>query len=405
VSATVPTPTTSPARPRALVSYAHADGAVSVDHLAQELRLRGVTVTRDIEDFRAGQSLGGEMAEAIEADLVLAHLGPGALESEAVMQRELGPALRHFARTGSPVVVLVPHGIGDTREEVDATLAGRLPYSAQAIWAPAPEMAGEALGHDSAAQVAKAALHSLYAPGRGRAQEGWGVSLLTRGASRHGDGLVLDATALTGGAVRRPGDPADWARVKRAIDDLAVTLGAHGTTRKITLTANAHATGGLLFGLAFNRPARWELRLTGPVGDCVASTSRTPEGLIELRVDGPPADRGLFIGIDLATRHVAAGIDRLCAEQGARPGTQIVFERENSREDLAPQQISDAAAAISARIKAIVDERAPERIDLFVAAPSALPVLLGAEMATVGLPIGLWEHDGTRYVHTLDVTP
>jgi TIR domain len=405
VSATVPTSTDSLARPRALVSYAHADGTDSVDYLAQELRLRGVTVTRDIEDFRVGQSLGGEMAIAIEADLVLAHLGPGALESEAVMQRELGPALRHFARTGSPVVVLVPHGIGDTREDIDATLAGRLPYSAQATWAPAPELAGEALGHDSAARVARAALHSLYAPGRGVAQEGWRVLLLTRGASRYGDGLVLDATALTGGPARRPGNPADWARVKRAIDDLAVTLGAYGPTRTITVTANAHATGGLLFGLAFNRPGHWELRLAGPAGVCVASTRRTPEGLIELRVDGPPTDRRLFIGIDLAAREVAAGIDRLCAEQGSRPGTQVVFERENSGEDLVPQQISDAAAALSARIKAIVDERAPERIDLFIAAPSAVPVLLGAEMATVGLPIGLWEHDDAHYVHALDVTP
>jgi TIR domain len=405
VSTIVPTPTTSPVRPRALVSYAHADGAESVECLAQELRLRGVTVTRDIDDFRAGYSLGGEMAEAIEADLVLAHLGPGALESEAVMQRELGPALRHFARTGSPVVVLVPHGIGDTREEIDATLAGRLPYSAQATWAPAPELAGEALGHDSAARVAHAALHSLYAPGRGVALEGWAVLLLTRGVSRHGDGLVLDATALTGGPARRPGDPADWARVKRAIDDIVVTLSAHGPTRKITLTANAHATGGFLFGLAFNRPANWELCLNGPSGDCLASTRRTPDGLIELRVDGPPADGRFFVGIDLAAREVAAGIDRLCAEQGSRPGTQVVFERENSGEDLIPQQIADAAAALSARIKAIVDERAPERIDLFIAAPSALPVLMGAEMATIGLPIGLWEHDDTHYVHTLDVTP
>jgi TIR domain len=405
VSGTVSAALTSPARPRALVSYAHADGADSVDHLAQELRLHGIVVARDIEDFRAGHSLGGEMADAIEVDLVVAHLGPAALESKPVMQRELGPALREFARTGSPIVVLVPHGIGDTRKQVDATLAGRLPYSAQATWAPAPEPAGEALSHDSAAHVARAAFHSLYAPGRGQAYEGWRVLLLTRGGSRHGDGLVLDATTLTGGPVRRAGDPTDWARVKRAIDDVVVTLSAHGPTRKITLTTNAHATGGFLFGLAFNRPANWELCLSGPAGDCLASTRRTPDGLIELRVDGPPADRRLFIGIDLAAREVAAGIDRLCAEQGSRPGTQVVFERENSGEDLVPQQISDAAAALSARIKAIVDERAPERIDLFIAAPSALPVLLGAEMATVGLPIGLWEHDDTHYVHTLDVKP
>ncbi|HEY1690180.1 MAG TPA: SAVED domain-containing protein [Solirubrobacteraceae bacterium] len=405
MSATVGPRVLSPVHPTGFVSYAHADGAESVDRLVQELRLRGVTVIRDIEAFRAGRSLGGEMADAIEADLVLAHLGRGALESEAVMQRELGPALWQSARHGSPVVVIVPHGIGDTREQVDATIKGRLPYSAEATWAPAPEPDGEALSHASAAAAARASLRSLYGPARGEGAQRREVLLLTRGDAQHGDGLVIDATGLTGGPARRFGAPADWARVKNAIDDLATTLGAHGPARKLTVTANAHATGGFLFGRAFNRPAQWELRLTGPAGDCVPSTRRSMEDLLELRVDGSHADRRLLIGIDLASRQVATAIDRLCAEQGARPGTIVVFERRNSGADLTTCQISDAAAAISTRIKALIDERSPARIDLFIAAPSTLPVLLSAEMATLGLPIGLWEHDDAHYVHTLDLNP
>ena len=170
------------------------------------------------------------------------------------------------------------------------------------------------------------------------------------------------------------------------------------------MTSNAHATGGFLFGLAFNRPAHWELRVAGPDGDCLPSTRRTLDGIRELRIDGSSGDHQLFVGVDLATRSVATGIDRLCAAQGSRPGTQIVFERASNEQDLTAQQISDAAAAISSRIKTTIDERRAERLDVFIAAPSAFAVLLGAEMATIGLPIGLWEHDDTRYVHALDTT-
>ena len=83
------------------------------------------------------------MAQAIEADLVVAHLGPAALESQAVMSTS-SALLCGSSRAGRPIVVLVPHGIGETREEIDTMIAGRLPYSAQATWAPTPEPAASA---------------------------------------------------------------------------------------------------------------------------------------------------------------------------------------------------------------------------------------------------------------------
>ena len=78
-------------------------------------------------------------------------------------------------------------------------------------------------------------------------------------------------------------------------------------------------------------------------------------------------------------------------------------ERENTDEDLSAQAIADAATGIAARIRAAVDARRPDRIDLFLAVPAPFAVLLGSDLDTLGVPIGLWEHDGTGYVHAIDV--
>ncbi len=181
--------------PTALVSYAHDDGHASPHQLAVELRLRGIPVTRDIEAFRHGRALRGEMEEAVNTDVVVGHLGPAALESEAVIEQELRPALHAHARHGRPLVILVPHGIGATRDEVDAAIAGRLPYSAQATWAREGESSSDPLDPAFCAQVAGDALRSLYGRARGPGEGRWQIQLVTRGTPRHADGFVdLDVT-------------------------------------------------------------------------------------------------------------------------------------------------------------------------------------------------------------------
>ncbi|MEJ7785799.1 MAG: SAVED domain-containing protein [Solirubrobacteraceae bacterium] len=393
----------SPKSPVSLISYAHADGHESVDVLAQELRLRGIRVVRDIQSFRAGRALDGEMRDATDADLVVGHLGPAALESTAVMKQELGPALHGHLRHERPVVVLVPHGIGADRAEVDATIAGRLPYSHQATWALAPEPTGTPLTATFAANAARASLASLYGVGRGLADGRWSILLLTRGIPRHGDGLVIDATELVGGATRRPGCASNWTRIKAAIGDLALTLGRHGSRRAITLTSNAHSTAGVLAGHAFNRAAGWDLNVISPAGTSTPSGRRALDGISEVSIDGPPDDRRLFVGIDLAGRGVAAAIDDLCAIEGGRPGHELLYERTDAATDMTAAQMADAAAAIGTAIKSAVDGYHPERIDLFIAAPAPVAVLLGSELATLGLPIVLWEHRDSHYVHAVDV--
>jgi len=44
--------------PRGMVSYSHSDETETVALLVQELRLRGVTMVRDIDHFRAGRPVG-----------------------------------------------------------------------------------------------------------------------------------------------------------------------------------------------------------------------------------------------------------------------------------------------------------------------------------------------------------
>lgn len=389
--------------PTALVSYAHDDGHASPHQLAVELRLRGIPVTRDIEAFRHGRALRGEMEEAVNTDVVVGHLGPAALESEAVIEQELRPSLHAHARHGRPLVILVPHGIGATRDEVDAAIAGRLPYSAQATWAREGESSSDPLDPAFCAQVAGDALRSLYGRARGPGEGRWQIQLVTRGTPRHADGFVIDATDLVGGELRRCGRPEDWTRVAAGMRELAAALQVHDPRRALTVTSSAHGTAGTLLGLAFSRAAGWDLCVMGRNGECVHSNRRRLDGIREVPFDGPPDDERLFVGVDLACRNVIAALDRHCTAEGRRPRRQIVFERETADEDLSAQAIADAAAGIAARIRAGVDARRPERIDLFLAAPAPFTVLLGSELDTLGVPLGLWEHDGAGYQHAIDV--
>ena len=111
--------------PRGMVSYSHADETETVTCLAQELRLRGATMLRDLEHFRAARATSASMADAISGDLVVAHLTENALQSVPVVERELKPALDRYANTGKPLVGLshmasATTGTRSTRGSTDA---------------------------------------------------------------------------------------------------------------------------------------------------------------------------------------------------------------------------------------------------------------------------------------------
>lgn len=385
----------SPDSPTALVSYAHDDGKGNAQHLAAELRLRGFATAVDTEAFRPGYGLDGEMAEAVDADLVVGHLGPAALVSEAVVQKELGPALRSARRFARPVVLIVPHGIGGSRPEVDTTIAGRLRFSPSTIWADTIVEGKSELDPTICAGFAEQGLRGVFGTSRGPSGGQWDVVLATRGSRPHHDGLVVDATELIGGPERRPGTPQDWTRLAVALRDVERVLARHGRRRSMTVTPQCHETAALLFGLTFSTASRWALTVqTRDGAACSDSAESGLDGLREVPAEMSFEDRRLFVGVDLVGRGVEQSIDRLVHRDGRHPGLHVHFESTELDVDLTAERQARMAAGIARRIKAHVDRFQPERVELFYAGPAAAAVLLGRRLDTLDVPIGLWEHHG-----------
>ncbi|MBF6619982.1 MAG: toll/interleukin-1 receptor domain-containing protein [Patulibacter sp.] len=393
----------SPSSLRALISYSHADGVDNAVLLAQELRLRGFDVVRDLENFRSGRSLSAEMDDAIEGDAVLAHLGPHALDSAAVVDKELNPALRAFKRTGRPTVVLLAHGIGKDRVEADQTVAGRLEASFQTTWSGTFAEDPGPLAVPVAQDAARDLLKSVFGRGRGVSDGGWELLVATRGTTPHFEGLVLDATALMG-RHREVGSHDDWARVARGLSDLQTALGAHSARRAIRITPQTHLSSAILSGLNFSRAGRWKLSVaTQDDETIVASYERALVGVTAVPpTDGAPDDRRLFVGADLAGRDVAGSVNRLTRRDGALPGQTLLFERGAQAPRMTGDEIASTAAAIAWAIRQACDKYQPERLDLFLAVPAAAAVLIGHELDTLDVPIGLWEHEAGEYRFVLE---
>jgi hypothetical protein len=70
---------------------------------------------------------------------------------------------------------------------------------------------------------------------------------------------------------------------------------------------------------------------------------------------------------------------------------------------MTPTAFGSIAGAIAARIKQFRSELRPSRIDLFLAAPAPLALLLGTELGAVGCPVRLHEHHDDHYLPSLDL--
>ena len=394
--------------PRGMVSYSHADekgvpdGEKTVDRLVQELRLRGVTMLRDIEHFRAGRPIGAEMEDVISGDLVIAHLTDNALQSEPVMDTELRPSLRSQIRHGTPLVVLVPHGIGADRVAVDERIAGRLVIGASTRWGgvfpdPAP------LDQDTCSTIADNALKSLLGAGRGPADGCWELTVATRGNPMPSRGLLVDATGIVGGPQRCCGTAVEWERIYRGLSDLAAALHAHGPRRRLELTAQCHLTAALATGYLFRRACGWTICVADRSGRaCEQGDEIEFERFSTPRLDhGDAGDDRLFVEIAITGQPIDRAVEAVIARTGL-PRARLLIE-DNSGQTLAPEEMAPAAAAVARMLKTQRHNLGVHRVNLFVAAPAAFAVLLGAELNSLGAEIAVHEHDTDDYVQTLTI--
>lgn len=387
--------------PRGMVSYCHQDEKETPVRLVQELRLRGVTMLRDLEHFRAGRSTNASMTDAISGNLVVAHLAEQALESTAVMDKELKPALRSYNETGKPLVVLVAHGLGETWDKVDDRIAGRLPAAISARWGKVyPE--SEPIAEEECAAIAAHAINSHFGAGRGPGDGCWELTLVTRGTPMPSPGLLVDATAIVGGREPRCGNAEEWTRIYAGIEDLAAALHAHGRRRRLDLTPQCHLTAAVAVGYAFRRACGWTMcvRDRGGVA-CDQGPLRVFDRFIVPPVeDGRAGDDRLFVELAVG-RRIDRAVETLIAKTGV-PHARLRIRLDDGA-DLAPEEMAPAAAAIADLIKRERERLGVQSVALLMAAPAALAALLGAELNALGAQLDLYEHAMDGYVPTLSL--
>jgi hypothetical protein len=384
--------------PRAMVSYAHADETETVGRLEQELRLHGFHVVRDLEAFRAGRAVEGEMAEGIACDVLVVHLAPNALKSEAVIESEVKPSLRSYSTTGRPVVLVVPHGLGDDRAAVDAVIAGRLPYSPNVAWGdivvdPAP------LPTETAVGIAGQALRSLLGSSRGPADGCWQIKVATRGSRSTGPGFLVDGTDLVGGDTPRPGTPADWERLYRGLRGLEGALRAHGDRRRVEVSPSCHMTAAVATGFLFRR--EWNLCVADARGElCEIGNAVDYDGFTIPPVEpGSGTNERLFVEIGITGTPITQDVEAVIARTGL-PRARLRIDRE-AAQLMSSTDIPAAAAGAARMIKTVRRQVGAKRVDLFMAAPAAFAVLLGSELNALGVPLVLHERHDDDYTETL----
>lgn len=391
----------------ALLSYSHADDDVTASRLVDELRLRGIVTTRDVENFGMGRRIGSEMDAGIDGHLVVSHLTENALSSEPVVSRELRPALATFRQTGWPVVVPVPRDLGEDRPAIDATIAGRVPVSIQATWLPIAPSGVDHLPIEFCADVARGALRSVLREGRGPADGRWDLQVVSRGTSRAGSGFNVDATSLVGGRDARPGDGECWQRIFNGLCDLEEALADYGGRREIQIVPFCHLTAGVATGYVFRRAKGWGACVLARDGEaCAQGSTVLRDGLRISPVDeGPAADGRLFVEVDLAGRPPREAVDELIRRSGGVPAGRLVIDREPGADLLSAEQIAGHAVAIALAIKYARAKVAAKTVHLFIAAPAAFAVMLGAELNALCAELVLYEHAGEYddYVETLTI--
>lgn len=355
-------------------------------------------MVRDMEAFRAGRAVAGEMGASISCDLIVAHLGPNALQSEAVIEDELKPSLRAYNTTGRPIVVMVPHGIGDDRPAAEASIAGRLPYSPAVSWGdvfgdPAP------LSIEDAAKVADDALRSLLGTGRGPSDDSWRIKVATRGSRSAAEGFLVDATDLVGGEEPRPGSPDDWKRVAGGLRNLESALRAHGNRRQIELTLACHATASVAAGFVFRR--EWQLCVKDDRGQlCELGDEADYDGFIIPPVEaGLSTDERLFVEIAITGADIEQDVEAVIARTGL-PRARLRIGRDGQTR-MPVTDFPAAAAGAAQLIKNVRRQHRAKRVDLFIAAPAAFAALLGNQLNALGGQLVLHERYDDDYIETL----
>ena len=390
--------------PIIFISYSH-ENSESAARIAEELQARGLRTWQDIHDIRLGRRIESEMEDGIaRSDAVLHLLTPAALNSPPI-RREIDLSVGRRRRDASFIVLTAAQDLGDDHAAVGERTLAEFGENLANDWLQLLPPGPDALAYEDAAAYAKHVLRTFFPRGRGPDDdEPWRLGLHTRGSAGAGHDLELDWRPLFGSDDRGPGDFEAWSRAWRAVRDGRDVLADHSPRRRLTLTAAAHQSAGVLFGLAFCCHGHWQLQVKDPEG---AEWHRAPGGAAIdpfIVTRQPEAIEGTYLTVEAeVARQVLSAVSARIAETGEEPRARVLAHREGGPGWVTPATGSALARALSTEIRAGVDELGTRRVELFLAAPLPLSVLLGAELGAAHAELALFEfHDG-RYEPALAI--
>lgn len=386
-------------------SWAATEDVTSVGDLVAELRMRGFTTFRDRDNLGPGAGIEANVLRELAAsDVVVPYLTPHALESDPVVEMEFRTAATLQRDHGHPRLMPILRNLGATHTEVTETTYERLRYDFRARWTGQIAPAGDSpLPRKLTARYAADALRAALPDGEGTADGRWRLILATRGARPAPWPLTVDATELLGGEVARPGDTGTWQRLFVALCDLKTMLTAHGNRRDIEICTACHLTAAVAAGYVFRFSTGWRVGAIASDGTvCRRSPSVVDDGLdFVTEFNAYTAAGGvLAVDIDLVPRHIEAAVVRALREP---PRARLSVRRRDNAAHMSPIEFGAVASAIAARVKQMRGELRASRIDLFLAVPAPLALLLGAELGAVGCPVRLHEHHDDSYPPSLDL--
>jgi hypothetical protein len=395
--------TPSPSVLRAFSSYSwkNNDDMDSIGRLVCELRLRGLTVLRDLESLNAGAPVEGTIRQELaRSALVMPLLTPESLASDPVVEMEFKGARDLQREHGRPALVPVVRNLGADHAAVTTNTYKRLKYDFGAMWTQIVTPGDGPVEIQEIARIASEGLRATKPPGEGPPDGSWRLSVATRGERRAGEELVIDATELLGGTESRPGNATDWARVHVGICDLARVLGAHGLRREIVIDPHCHLSAAVAVGHAFRFAAGW---LPTVEANGAAFTRGDPDrGEITSTVEYGTftGDSGTLAAIvDLVPRDIY----RCATDSFVSPPRATVHYTRAAGSHLNTHETADLAVWIAQDIKRLRGEVKADWVNLYLCVPAAFAVLFGAEMGAVGCPVRLHETHDDTYLTSIEL--
>lgn len=366
--------------------------------------MRGFVVFRDRDSLGPAARLEPTIRrELAAADVVIPYITPQSLASDPVVELEFSTAAELDRERDHPRLMPIVRNLGETHADVTAATYHRLHYDFGAHWTHLAPSGDGPLPLDEVARYAADALRVALPEGSRHDGGPWRVQIATRGDRPASWPVTVDATALLGGAVPTPGDRKSWERLYVALCDVKARLTAHGSHRDIEIATSCHLTAAIVAGYVFRAPTGWRVGAAVDGTTVISRSASLVSDTLNFKSEyGSFAAQGgvLAVVIDLVPRGIESAVVRSYQQP---PRARLAVSRGNTSAHIAPTEFAAMAGCIASRIKQARTEVRAERVDLFIAAPAALALMLGAELGSLGCPIRLHEHHNDTYQTSLEL--